>query len=123
MPLKALATTWTALSQSVRFGAERQRVCMLRVAHILDVDSYAITAGETGDILWGGLEWYDRCACKSGRGAGVQKIPPAIGDCDQTMAIPVRPTVAHLPRSAARWVALPSPAISAMLRARNSGRE
>ena len=41
------------LTQPVRFEARRQRVCVLRVAPILDVDRFPIRPGKAVDFLWG----------------------------------------------------------------------
>ncbi len=53
VPHRTLSATSAALTQTVRFDGRRQRVCVLRVAPILDVDEWLITAGKAVDFLWG----------------------------------------------------------------------
>ena len=124
VPWRTLATTSAAHTQTVRFEARRQRVCVLRVAPILDVDRYAIRPGKAVDFLWGVLRARRQLApaklwARRGCGKNRHRRDPfstAYGnsvapDCCSSAALG-RPGGAHCRAKA----------ICAMVRQRNSGR-
>ena len=95
----AFAATRIAPTQTRRFVSQRQRVCMLPITPILDVDRLLKIPDNAVDLLLALPAWdFASASAPSGVTEGVEKSPsePCLS---QPISIPCCKAVAHLPRS------------------------